>query len=539
MARKPRISAVALLLAAGLTMGRVASASAADPASTSPGNVRFVKAAESSFDQYTINPTKAQIDFMQSHYARMRTYAPYFDSRVSWFPNAWTYKDMYAIYVGSSLAQQHPEWILRDASGNKLYIPWGCGGGSCPQYAGDVGNPAFRAYWISEAGNTLAHGYKGLFVDDVNMEFQVGNGSGQHVDPVDPRTGQTMSWDSWRRYVAEFTEQIKAQLPSYEIVHNAPWFTGHDDQYVQRELQAADYIELERGVNDSGIRGGTGTFGYETFMAHVDWLHARGKSVVFDAHADTTADREYGLASYFLINTGTDGLGNDPGSTPDDWWSGYDVQLGAALGGRYVWNGVLRRDFQHGVVLVNEPDATQKSLTLEKAYTDLSGQQRSSVTLGAARGAVLLGDSPSSSPPPPPTDTIVDPVSPPPSSSPPSSSPPSSGGTTKPCKKRRSCGTTSTKRRSVRIAGKVRGADSGRARLKIQKRKGNRWVAVRRTSTTVNAARSKRGGKVSGVFTKSFRGLGEGRYRVRAAYHGSPKARASVSRFRRFTVGPA
>ena len=75
----------------------------------------------------------------------MRAYAPYFDSRLSWSSKAWVYQSAYAIYPGGARRRaQHPEWILRDAAGNKLYIPFGCSGGTCPQYAGDIGNPAFR-----------------------------------------------------------------------------------------------------------------------------------------------------------------------------------------------------------------------------------------------------------------------------------------------------------------------------------------------------------------------------------------------------------
>ena len=36
---------------------------------------------------------------------------------------------------------------------------------------------------------TIAKGYKGIFVDDVNLAFNVGNGAGQTVAPIDPRTG--------------------------------------------------------------------------------------------------------------------------------------------------------------------------------------------------------------------------------------------------------------------------------------------------------------------------------------------------------------
>src|SRR5258708_36319206 len=115
---------------------------------------------------------------MRRHLWRMLVYSPYFDSRLSWYPNGLAYLDLYAIYTGAALATQHPEWILKDATGNKLYIPWGCSNGACPQFAGDISNLAFRQWWIGQAQTLLAKGYKGLFIDDVNMEFRVGNGAG-------------------------------------------------------------------------------------------------------------------------------------------------------------------------------------------------------------------------------------------------------------------------------------------------------------------------------------------------------------------------
>src|SRR5438477_7060491 len=291
----PRLAlAAVVVLSASLARG-------ADPTLVSPGNVRFAKIANSAFDVYTQNPTQAQKDWMRAHYWRMLTYAPYFDTRLSWFPDAWVYKDLYAIYPGSTVATSHPEWILKDASGNRLYIPYGCGGGTCPQYAADIGSPGFRASWIQEATATLAKGYRGLFVDDVNMLLdRVSNGSGQPVTPIDPRTGGPMSQADWRRYMAEFTEQIRQAFPAKEIVHNVLWWVGTSDASVARELVAADFVCLERGLNDSGIVGGTGTYGFDTFLGLVDWLHQHGRAVFLDPSATTAQAREYGLAGHFL-----------------------------------------------------------------------------------------------------------------------------------------------------------------------------------------------------------------------------------------------
>jgi Hypothetical glycosyl hydrolase family 15 len=246
------------VVAAGLLAALPPTAGAAAP---DAGSVKLARAAESDFDRHTYAPAPEAQAFMRDRFWRMRTYAPYFDQRLAWYPDAWTYRDLYAIYRDGDLAREHPEWILRDAAGNKLYIPFDCGGGSCTQYAGDIGDPAFRAHWISRAKEQVS-GYRGLFVDDVNLEPRVSDGHGEHRMPVDERTGRAMTAADWRRYMAEFTEEIRAALPDTEIVHNALWFAGHEDEAVQRQLRAATHIEIERGMNDPGLVAGGGQFGY-------------------------------------------------------------------------------------------------------------------------------------------------------------------------------------------------------------------------------------------------------------------------------------
>src|SRR4051794_140328 len=174
-----------------------ASNSFADPASA--GRVQFMRSADSAFDAFTNSPTAAQQDWMGAHYWRMRAYSPYFDSRLAWSPKAWVYQSAYAIYVGGAVARAHPDWILRDAAGNKLYIPFGCKNGTCPQYAGDIGNPAFRAWWISRARSRLARGYGGVYIDDVNLYPKVGNGARPPAHPIHPRTRTPLTQAGWPR----------------------------------------------------------------------------------------------------------------------------------------------------------------------------------------------------------------------------------------------------------------------------------------------------------------------------------------------------
>ncbi len=366
------------------------------PPGGSAGHVQYVAPkADNSMATWINNATPAQQQWMRDHWQRAIVDGEgYWDSKLSWYSNAWAYKNSYAIYTSSSVASQHPDWILKDSSGKKLYIPFGCSGGSCPAYAADIGNSAWRQYYIDMCKALVAKGYKGIFVDDVDMDINTSNGSGTKVTPIDPRTGAAMTDAAWKNYFATFMEQLRSAIPNAEITHNAVWFAGggqHDGTQpdIVREIKASSYVNLERGFVDSGLTGGTGTWSVFAFMRYIDNVHAYGRHVVLLSSANDTANAEYNLAGYFLISDGRDYVSSNLGKLPTNAWSGYSVDLGDAKGARYQWNGVWRRDFTRGFVLLNEPGASTKTLSLGGSYKNTAGQTVTSVTLGAARGAVL------------------------------------------------------------------------------------------------------------------------------------------------------
>ncbi|HEV2769302.1 MAG TPA: putative glycoside hydrolase [Solirubrobacteraceae bacterium] len=497
------------MLCAALPTG----AASAGPAEA--GGVKFFKRTDSSFDGYT---TAAAPDFqawMREKFFRAEVWSPYFDDKTAWYPQGLASRNLYAIYrEDAATVAAHPEWVLRDAGGAPLYIPWGCSGGVCPQYAGDVGSRSFRRAWIKRARAVLAHGYRGLWIDDVNLEFRVGDGEGRWRAPMDPRTGREMTWENWRRYVAEFVEEIRAAFPKAELLHNAIWFAVQPvrsgDPYVRRQIAAADRVNLERGVNDAGLTGGTGQWSLHAFLDHVDAVHEAGRTVVLDAFDDTAAGREYNLAAYFLVSRGGDGVGL-ASMTPETWWTMYDAELGAPLGARASWSGLLRRDFERGIVLVNEPGAPQRTVDLGEALLDSSGRTVSSVTLDGGRGAVLRRAAPASTAVR--TQTVL----------------------AEPAARLRTRASTSTARKDtpgvparesrrasrVLIRGHVRGAGSGSVHVRIERIGARRARTFRRATTALGSR---------GAFRLELRALPPGRYRIGARYLGSTAGRPSSAR---------
>jgi hypothetical protein len=487
------------------------------------GKVNFVKRTEPSFDAYTTNPAASFKSWMNQKFWRSEVFTPYWDGRNTWYSNTWVYKDSYAVSDTSH--------VLRDASGNPLYIPWGCGGGSCPQMAGDISDPAYRAQWIADAKRATS-GYKGIWIDDVNLDMRVSDANGNSVRPIDRATGQPMTDAAWRGYFADFMAEVRAALPTKEILHNSIWYAAGDqlkgtDPAVAKEIASANFINLERGVNDDGLTGGTGSWSLRAVLGFVDRVHASGAGVIYDAFDDTAKGKEYNLAAYYLTSTGNDGVGLQDAS-PTSWWSQWDVDLGAACGSRIMWNGLIRRDFQGGSVLVNEPQAATRTVKLDSAMTNSSGQSVTSVTLPARSGAILRGATsctpgsgiPTATPTPTP-DATPAPSTPAPTTTAPAPSTPATtttpGKSTTPAPTTSSTTTSTTTKPSttstkkppklkvvitkviarakarakaakarkadtvaavLQIDGRVSGTSRGRLSLKIQRKAGQRCVAA-------------------------------------------------------------
>lgn len=396
----PELRSAALRLAAALALF-VGAAQAAPALSGTEGHINFYKHTTSADDSYTADPSPSDVAFMNTHWSRLLSFFGYWDNKLSWFSNAWMYADAYSLYTDpnntfyAQLIQTHPDWILHDAQGNPLYINSGCGGGSCPQYAANLSDPdGFRAWWIQEARLCLNQNppYRGLFIDDVNLDLsRISDGYGHATAPIDPRTGSPMTSSAWKSDFADFLQQVRAAFPHLEIVHNSIWVLDWTDSNVQREIQAADWINLERGVNDPGLTGGNGYWSLYRLLSFIGNVHQKGKGVILDGEAplsDSDVAREYSAAFYFLISTGADLVG-DSSQSPAHWWSGFDINLGKAATPAYVWRNLWRRDFAAGMALVNPPGSDAVVVTLPAPFTRVDGSVVNSIRLGPAEGAIL------------------------------------------------------------------------------------------------------------------------------------------------------
>ncbi len=359
------------------------------------GTLGLTVNARSSYDRYT---SGGHWDWLGATFDRMVVFEPYWDTRLDSYRDVLVYQNAYGISVNTTKdrrAIEHPEWILRDANGDAVYIPFACGGG-CPRYAADIGDPGFRADFLDYVAGLVDRGYPGLMLDDVNFEWRFGTVDGGPSTPIDPRTGAPLELEDWRRYFTEFLELIRAEFPDLEIMHNIIWFSdspGLADPLIDRAIRSADVIALERGYGDGGLEGGGGRWGIRSFMAMIDRIHENGAAVVLvDKAADSAAVLEYNLGGALLTSNGHDAITSDVVShvSPSSLWGGFDTDLGAAVGERRFEDGVHRRAFSRGAVFLTEPGAARTTIELGQIMRTLDGRLVQSITLGPREAAVLF-----------------------------------------------------------------------------------------------------------------------------------------------------
>jgi hypothetical protein len=288
-----------------------------------------------------------------------------------------------------------------------------------------------------------------------------------------------MTAAAWRDAMATFMEQLRTALPEAELLHNSIWYAGEAardrDPAVRRQIAASDYVNLERGVNDAGLTGGSGEWSLSALFGYVERVHAAGKGVVLDGGDSSPAGREYNLAAYYLISSGSDAIGLGS-MTPENWWTQYDRDLGRPTGPRTQSGGLWRRTFTNGTVLLNEPGAPARTVT--------AGAR--TITLQPRSGAVL-------------------------------------GGAAATRARRRGVTVARIRRTpaAIHIHGRVTAARTGRVRVVVARQRPGGWTAVRRLRPRV-----RRDGRYSARVAK----LPRGSYRALAVY------RATVSRPRAFDV---
>jgi Hypothetical glycosyl hydrolase family 15 len=363
------------------------------------GRLNVLVHAKTAFDPWTLPTDEPTWATLRSTYDAMIVYSPYFDQRAQLFENTFVYIDMYGLKVNNpneTIALDHPDWVLRTADGEPVYIPWGCESpNGCPQFAADVGSPEYQDDFVERVRRLVDLGYQGIHIDDVNLAWRLSDSAGNRVTPLNPRTGAELTIDEWRSDVVDLMERVRSEFPGTRIMHNSIWFADSPDfadDFVDRQIAAADVIMLERGANDAGLVRSDGQFGFGSFIKFVDRVHDLGANVLLlDQSATTDREQVFNLVTGLLVNDGGDFVSTQAYDqmAPESLWSGFRTDLGPATGSYSEQDGIWRRDFERGIVVLNEPDRETLVVDLGGEFIGPDGSLVSQVTLQAREAVVL------------------------------------------------------------------------------------------------------------------------------------------------------
>lgn len=322
----------------------------------------------------------------------------------------------------------HEDWFMHNAAGQRLHsseFNWD---------QNDISNPAWRQYWLNSVINNMrATGSDGVFADS----FEAGIGSWWY-DQSDVRFAGTNSanpayWPGGVTWLSQLQNLIDYMVAG---LHATP------EQFLylpNAGSMVTGWANLDYSHIDGGLLENFGQWGGGSWQSGEvsDWVLAMnralpltgaGKMIMMEPVVDANPasalglqERGFYLGTYLLIK-GDHTFINMPtpsGYSSTPYYPEYGIDLGPAVTAlatnvsQYLWNGVYRRDFQNGLVLVN-PGSTSITINIGPGYElvsasgggdltsssidtagnyiggSLSHQSVTSVTLAPGSAAILL-----------------------------------------------------------------------------------------------------------------------------------------------------
>jgi hypothetical protein len=276
----------------------------------------------------------------------------------------------------------HPEWFLLDTQGRRVESAYFPG-----LWLMDVGNAAYQQAWLENVARELrARGWDGVMLDDTNYSADwhlAGRKLARYTDA------------GYRAATRSFLARVGPPLMGEEFlvlpnVYTA-WPSGHD---VWR-----DWLQFTSGaVQEYWTKWGDDR---SMHFTGADWSYRReflritqeaGKIYlgITYAPADDVRSMRYARANFLLDwDGGPSALVFEPSPGGRDPYSReWTIDLGTPLGPAYRVDGVWRRNFTEGIVLVN-PSTAAATIELGGTFYLPDGSEVTSATLGSARGLVL------------------------------------------------------------------------------------------------------------------------------------------------------
>ena len=234
----------------------------------------------------------------------------------------------------------------------------------------------------------IADGFDGVFLDDANASLRWVISGGEAACVMYPTTA------SWQAAVESFLTNVAPQLhqAGLLVVANIGGST------LTRGLWKAWNGPIDGAMEESFTNGGAGRDSlangqWPAKLGHSLWSEGNGKIALDHAVTRTRGGARYGLATMLLVAGGENLYSASKGYVHEVRWPEYTTTnaLGRPLGRyRVLRNGVYRRDFTHGVVLVNPHAKGARVVRLGATYRGSGLGSTRVVTLKPTTGVVLV-----------------------------------------------------------------------------------------------------------------------------------------------------
>jgi hypothetical protein len=278
----------------------------------------------------------------------------------------------------------HPEWFLRD--GNEIPLIFKDYPTSRVM---DIGNTSYQLAGATRViRNAKAGGFDGVFLDDANasLRWVIAGGSAECVTyPTQPQ---------WQSAVYSFLSGVGPLLRRAGLLAIA----NIGGSTITSGLWQKWNGPIDGAMEESFTNGGSGVDSvangqWPAKLGHALWSERNGKISLDHAVTRTRRGARYALATMLLVAGGKNLFSASVGYSHEVWWPEYRTanSLGRPVEGFHVLrDGVYRRDFTRGVVLVNPRVRPTTGIPLAGTYSGSGLHTIKNVSLAPTSGVVLL-----------------------------------------------------------------------------------------------------------------------------------------------------
>jgi Hypothetical glycosyl hydrolase family 15 len=265
---------------------------------------------------------------------------------------AWTGEVASGVRYGEA-DRDHPDWFLLNTSGQR-FSSWSYEW----NVAMDVGNRGYQDRWADNVISELrSEGWDGVFMDDVNTTFKYH----YEVKRIAKYPDDASYSAATRSALASIAPRVRAS-GKLVVANIGSWSENYST--------GIDWLRYLDGAMDEmfvkwGEHPGKGysPWSWHTQVNELRETERQGKDFLGITHSATDDARaaRYGYATMLLASNGRSSFALAQDYSAETWFPEYDYDLGAPLGpAKRDSDGVYRRSFQRGLVLVNPTDSAKR-----------------------------------------------------------------------------------------------------------------------------------------------------------------------------------